>query len=208
MAGGLVAYLLGSVPFGFLLSKTKGIDVRTRGSGNIGATNVFRSVSKPLGLLTFVCDFLKGYAGAAWVPLAAERLFPGGAGTEWLPLACGACTIFGHNWTCFLGFKGGKGIASSAGMLLALTPVGVAIALGTWLAVFLSSRYVSLASIAAAVALGIAVWPLYFHTDTAYGIGFPAVLTALALIAIAKHHANIGRLLAGTESRFNFGKRK
>ena len=118
-----------------------------------------------------------------------------------LPVLCGAMTVAGHNWTCFLGFKGGKGIATSAGMLLGLSPAGVGIALLVWIVAFVSTRYVSVASIIAAVALGIAVWPLYLHTQDVW---FPAVLTLLALVAIWKHRTNITRLRAGTESRFHF----
>ena len=203
---GICAYLLGAVPFGFLIAKMKGVDIRTVGSGNIGATNVFRSVSKPLGILTFALDMFKGFCGVQIIPLVLARA----AGAEVdggmaLAVFCGAMTVAGHNWTCFLGFKGGKGIATSAGMLLGLSPLGVGIALLVWIVTFVTSRYVSVASIAAAVALAVAVWPLYLKTQ---GIWFPAALTLLALVAIWKHRSNIARLRAGTESRFNFGKRK
>jgi len=199
---GICAYLLGAVPFGFLIAKMKGVDIRTVGSGNIGATNVFRSVSKPLGILTFALDTLKGVCGVQVIPLALAPL-TGAAAEEGmaLPVLCGAMTVAGHNWTCFLGFKGGKGIATSAGMLLGLSPAGVGIALLVWIVAFVSTRYVSVASIIAAVALGIAVWPLYLHTQDVW---FPAVLTLLALVAIWKHRTNITRLRAGTESRFHF----
>ncbi|MCL1920765.1 MAG: glycerol-3-phosphate 1-O-acyltransferase PlsY [Kiritimatiellaeota bacterium] len=196
---GICAYLLGAVPFGFLIAKAKGVDIRTVGSGNIGATNVFRSVSKPLGILTFALDMLKGFCGAKAIPLVLPDAGMG------LAVFCGAMTVAGHNWTCFLGFKGGKGIATSAGMLLGLSPLGVAIALGAWVAAFVTTRYVSVASIIAAVALGVAVWPLHMR---AQGAWFPAVLTLLALVAIWKHRTNIARLRAGTESRFNFRKTK
>jgi glycerol-3-phosphate acyltransferase PlsY len=202
---GICAYLLGAIPFGFLISKLKGVDIRTVGSGNIGATNVFRSVSKPLGILTFALDMLKGFCGVQVVPLVLARLtgvsFDGMA----LPVFCGAMTVAGHNWTCFLGFKGGKGIATSAGMLLGLSPLGVAIALGAWIVTFVTTRYVSVASIVAAAVMGVAVWPLHLK---AQGFWFPAVLTFLALIAIWKHRTNIARLRAGTESRFNFRRVK
>jgi glycerol-3-phosphate acyltransferase PlsY len=206
IAGGAAAYLLGSVPFGFLIAKTQGKDIRTLGSGNIGATNVFRAVSKPLGILTFALDLLKGFCGVQLVPSAAAAL----SGSEpaagmALPVFCGAMTVVGHNWTCFLGFKGGKGIATSAGLLLGLSPAGVGLAFAVWLATFLASRYVSLASIAAAATLAAAVWPLHLRT---YGAWFPAVLTLLALVAIWKHRSNIARLRAGTESRFAFGKKR
>ena len=197
---GVCAYLLGAVPFGFLIAKAKGVDIRTIGSGNIGATNVFRSVSKTLGIITFALDTLKGLCGVLLIPLLAQ-----GTGGMALPVFCGAMTVAGHNWTCFLGFKGGKGIATSAGMLLGLSPLGVAIALGAWVVMFVMTRYVSVASIAAAVALAVVVWPLHLK---AHGVWFPAVLTLLALVAIWKHRTNIARLRAGTESRFNFRRKK
>ncbi len=204
LTGGAAAYLLGSIPFGFLIAKACGKDIRTLGSGNIGATNVFRSVSKPLGILTFALDFLKGLCGVKLVPVLATTLAGGSAENMALPVFCGAMTVVGHNWTCFLGFKGGKGVATSAGLLLGLSPIGVGLAFAAWLATFLLSRYVSVASITAAVVLGIAVWPLHLKE---HGIWFPCVLTLLALLAIWKHRSNIARLRAGTESRFHFGKK-
>jgi acyl phosphate:glycerol-3-phosphate acyltransferase len=207
LLSGITAYLLGSIPFGFLIAKTKGIDIRTVGSGNIGATNVFRSISKTLGVITFTLDFLKGCCGAKLLPLIAGTIAHSlldGLAADILPVFCGAMTIVGHNWTCFLGFKGGKGIATSAGMLLGLSPLGVSIALTVWFLVFVTSRYVSVASICAALTMGVIVWPLHLKT---HGIWFPAVLTALALLAIWKHRSNIARLRAGTESRFEFGKK-
>ena len=204
LTGGLAAYLLGSVPFGFLIAKTQGKDIRTLGSGNIGATNVFRSVSKPLGILTFALDLLKGFCGVRLIPLLASSITHASCEGMALSVFCGAMAVIGHNWTCFLGFKGGKGVATSAGLLLGLSPAGVGIAFAAWLVTFLTTRYVSVASITAATVLGIAVWPLHLK---AHGIWFPGVLTLLALLAIWKHRSNIARLRAGTESRFTFGKR-
>lgn len=204
LAGGAAAYLLGSVPFGFLIAKTQGKDIRALGSGNIGATNVFRSVSKPLGILTFALDVLKGFSGVRLVPWAVSSLVHTPSEGMAFPLFCGACAVVGHNWTCFLGFKGGKGVATSAGLLLGLSPAGVGIAFAVWLATFLSTRYVSVASIAASAALAVAVWPLHLK---AHGAWFPAALTLLALVAIWKHRTNVARLRAGTESRFTFGKK-
>jgi len=202
---GFCAYLLGAVPFGFLIAKAKGVDIRTVGSGNIGATNVFRSVSKPLGILTFALDMLKGFCGVKVIPLVLARWTGVPLDGMALPVFCGAMTVAGHNWTCFLRFKGGKGVATSAGMLLGLSPLGVAIALGAWIAAFVTTRYVSVASITAAVVMGVAVWPLHLRTQGAW---FPSVLTLLAAVAIWKHRSNIARLRAGTESRFNFGRAK
>ncbi|HQA39403.1 MAG TPA: glycerol-3-phosphate acyltransferase, partial [Kiritimatiellia bacterium] len=111
-----------------------------------------------------------------------------------------------HNWTCFLKFKGGKGVATSAGLLLGLAPAGVGIAFAVWLALFLATRYVSVASIGAALSLAAVVWwPLALHAR--HGVWFAGVLTLLALLAVWKHRSNIARLRAGTESRFTFGKK-
>ena len=207
LGGGMAAYLLGSIPFGFLITKSQGKDIRTLGSGNIGATNVFRSIGKPLGILTFALDFLKGFCGVKLIPMLAVACMGADGAGMGLALFCGAMTVVGHNWTCFLGFKGGKGIATSAGLVLGLTPAGVGIAFAMWLALFLSTRYVSVASIGAALALGVVVWwPLKLYA--AHGLWFPCVLTLLALVAVWKHRANIARLCAGTESRFSFGSKK
>lgn len=211
LLAGTVAYLMGSIPFGFLIAKTQGVDIRKVGSGNIGATNVFRSISKKLGVLTFALDFLKGCCGAALLPLIAAHLAeppPSGLAQEILPVFCGTMTIVGHNWTCFLNFKGGKGIATSAGMLIGLSPIGVIIGLCVWIVTFLTTRYVSVASICAALSMAIVVWPLYLVYLKTHGVWFPAVLTLLAALAIWKHRSNIARLRAGTESRFEFGKKK
>lgn len=206
LAGGCAAYLLGSVPFGFLITKAKGQDIRTLGSGNIGATNVFRAISKPLGILTFVLDFLKGYCGVKLIPaLACACTGEVNAGMG-LAVFCGALTVAGHNWTCFLGFKGGKGVATSAGLLLGLAPAGVGLAFAAWMALFLTTRYVSVASIGAALCLAAVVWwPLRLYA--AHGVWFTCVLTLLALVAVWKHRSNIARLRTGTESRFMFSKR-
>ena len=204
VAGGAAAYLLGSVPFGFLIAKTQGKDIRTLGSGNIGATNVFRSISKPLGILTFALDVLKGFCGVRLIPWAVASLTHTSYEGMAFPVFCGALAVVGHNWTCFLGFKGGKGIATSAGLLIGLSPAGVGIAFAVWLAAFLTTRYVSVASIAAAAVLGIAVWPLHLQANGAW---YPSVLSLLAGVAIWKHRSNIARLRAGTESRFDFRKK-
>ncbi|MFO7936387.1 MAG: glycerol-3-phosphate 1-O-acyltransferase PlsY [Kiritimatiellia bacterium] len=205
IAGGILSYILGSIPFGFLIAKLKGVDIRTLGSGNIGATNVFRSVGRTPGMITFAMDVGKGLAAVLLIPLAVSELTGVALGGKGLPLFCGAMVIAGHNWTCFLKFKGGKGIATSAGMLIGLAPVCVGIAFAGWLAVFLAFRYVSVASITACVLLAIAVWPFHMNQE---GIWFPLILDFLALLGVWKHRANIARLKAGTESRFSFYKTK
>jgi len=198
----LAAYLLGAIPFGFLISKARGIDIRQKGSGNIGATNVFRCVGKPWGILTFVCDFLKGFAAAFFFPMIA-RHFVSSVNPEAVSVACAFMAVAGHNWPVYLGFKGGKGVATSAGVLLGIAPLGVAVGLGVWAVIFLLSRYVSLASILAALAIAGASWPLYFK----HGYLIPIALTLLGAVSIWRHKANIQRLLNGTENRFDFKKK-
>lgn len=206
----LAAYLLGSLPTGYLVGRAKGVDIRTVGSGNIGATNVFRFLGKPAGMFVLLMDALKGFGAVAlavnFYP-ELHDLAPGVFGRDgqpdvgmraWLGIVAGIAAILGHNYTCWLKFKGGKGIATSAGVYLALAPLAIGIALATWIIVFLTTRYVSIASIAAAVALPAAVW----LTNDNLPLGI--VTTALGVLAIYKHRDNIKRLLAGTEHRFNF----
>ena len=190
----LSAFLLGSIPTGYLVARAKGVDIRKHGSGNIGATNVFRTLGKPLGVFVFLVDALKGFA-AVW--LAVQF----GDGSNWAGIVAAVAVIAGHNYTPWLGFKGGKGIATSAGVLLALMPWAVLAIAVVWVLVFKISRYVSLASICAAAALPVAVGLLWFSGCGGNG---PLLAFSLAISALAiwRHRTNIQRLRAGTESRF------
>jgi glycerol-3-phosphate acyltransferase PlsY len=205
----LGAYLLGSIPFGFLVARAKGIDIRSVGSGNIGATNAMRVLGKPAGIFVLLMDMLKGYAACAWLPpLFYNWIAPHYSGLVppfssepesfkiQLYVVAGISAVLGHNYTCWLKFKGGKGIATSGGVYLALAPWAVLIALIAFLLAVLVTRYVSVGSIAAAIALPVAVWILPPH-NLLLGI----VTTALGLLAIYKHKGNIQRLRAGTENR-------
>ena len=193
----MAAYLLGSIPTGYLVARARGIDIRTVGSGNIGAANVFRILGKPAGILVLVVDGLKGFAACAWLIDFVIQLFAVAPGQiENLRIVAGICAVLGHNYTCWLKFKGGKGIATSAGVYFALAPLAAGIALGIWIIVFALGRYVSVASIAAAVALPTGVWL------TKNNLFLGIVTTALGLLAIFKHKDNIQRLLNGTERRF------
>ena len=198
----IVGYLLGSIPTGYLVGIAKGIDLRTVGSGNIGATNVFRTLGKGLGILVLVIDGLKGYAACAWLPdlvfgyLTQKQDAPDPRFYDVLRIAGGIGAVLGHNYTCWLKFKGGKGIATSAGMLAALVPVAFIIVLGIWIVMFAVTRYVSVASIAGSVALPFAA---YFTKNSATIV---LVTAFMATLAVYKHRSNIQRLLNGTESRF------
>lgn len=200
----LLAYLAGSIPFGLLIGLAKGIDVRKAGSGNIGATNVLRVVGKPWGALAFLLDFLKGVAGALLAPAAAAALLgaDGGAPAN-AAIVGGLAAVAGHNWPVWLRFRGGKGVATSAGMLVAIVPAEVGVAFAVWLAVLLISRYVSLASICAAIALAAAVW---LRRPAGAPVLLQTLVTILSAFVILRHRANIGRLIAGTENRFAFKK--
>jgi len=186
----VVSYLLGSIPTGFVWCKARGIDIRTVGSGNIGATNVMRALGKPIGITVLLIDAAKGF-----VPVFAAPAFFPQADRTLLEIVCCVAVVVGHNWTCWLKFKGGKGIATSAGALLAMLPMPLLWVLAIWGIVFAASRYVSLASIAAAVSLPVATWLI---TRDRTFIVFTAILGALA---VYKHKSNIQRLLAGTENR-------
>ena len=196
----LVAYLLGSIPTGFLVAKARGVDIRGEGSGNIGATNVFRILGIPAGIFVLLADAAKGWlAVSVMAKLIAEWLYPPLA-SDWFAICAGVAAILGHNYTCWLYFKGGKGIATSAGVLAALVPWPLLIILTIWIVVFALTHYVSLASIFASFALPVASW-LVGESSTVI-----LVTGALGALAIYKHKANIQRLLKGTENRIGVKK--
>lgn len=194
----VLSYLLGAVPFGLLISKAKGIDIRQHGSGNIGATNVLRVLGKPLGITTFILDALKGLIPAAVFP----RMVASGGDPVLLSVLCGAAAILGHNFPVYLGFKGGKGVATSAGVLIGIAWKAALAGLGTWALIFFAFRYVSLASILAALMVGIGGWWIYPGQTL-----LASVLSILSGLVILRHRTNIVRLLKGSESRFK-GKGK
>ena len=195
-----ISYLLGSIPFGLLISRARGIDIRTKGSGNIGATNVFRMVGKSWGLLCFALDLFKGL-GAAWLLpsllMSPEQL----AEQPNVPLIAGACAILGHNFPVWLKFKGGKGIATSGGVIAAVAPLSFLSAIALWVGCMLISRIVSLSSIIAAIGVAVTGWIFYSDQPIVAGI-----LTLLGIVAVVRHRSNIQRLLKGEEHRF--GKKK
>jgi len=198
IAVAVVSYLLGSIPTGFLVAKGRGIDIRTVGSGNIGATNVFRYLGKPAGVFVLLMDALKGWAAVVGLArLVALLLYPSADAQtrEWLGVVAGISAILGHNYTCWLHFKGGKGIATSAGVLAALVPTALIIALGIWGVVCVATRYVSLGSIVAAFSLPFLAWL------TGASVTMIWVAGIMGALAIYKHKTNIRRLLNGTENR-------
>ena len=236
----LFAFLLGSIPFGLIIAKAKGINIREHGSGNIGATNVLRIVGKKYGITCLLLDALKGFIPlviavnliqimgknvglfhiGALDPFAlllpAAEQFKG----QLLHVVTALAAVLGHNYSPWVGFKGGKGIATSSGVLLALMPAGVVLLALVWLVVFAISRYVSLASIVAAASL-----PLITHIGARFhhlhnDKSLPTLWQAgtwnkplfffsvtIAVLAIWKHRTNIQRLLVGTEHRFTRKKK-
>ncbi len=197
----MAAYLTGAIPFGYIVGRLNGVDIRKLGSGNIGATNVARSIGKGWGALVFACDVLKGFFPAWLFPLLAAR-FSSGPDPAALGLLCAAAAIAGHIWPVYLKFKGGKGIATSLGALVGVAPACAGTGIAVWVLVFGITRYVSVASIAAAAAAAASAWFFY----VAGGILLPATLSVLGVVAVWRHKSNIKRLLAGTEQRFKFKK--
>ena len=200
-----VAYFLGSIPTGYLVAKAKGIDIRSVGSGNIGATNVVRILGRPAGIFVLVADGLKGFVASRYlVELATvilgNRAQLQDAGQEYLSIAAGLAAILGHIYTCWLRFKGGKGIATSAGVLAAWVPWTLVVGVALWVGVVVASRFVSLGSILAAISLPFATWAI------GYSHRYITITALMSALAIYKHKTNIRRLLSGTESRFRFGK--
>src|SRR6185369_5532998 len=189
----LIAYLLGAIPFGYLLVKLKtGADVRTAGSGNIGATNVMRTTGRGAGILTLILDIAKGYA-AVWI---AGRLTE--SGVLWMSVAA-VTVMLGHAYPVFLGFKGGKAVASVVGAFLCLTPWALAVEIFIFVVIVVSTRHISMGSIVAAATLPFAL----FMVARAPVAAVVAALIAGAFV-IYRHSSNITRLRLGTESVFKF----
>jgi glycerol-3-phosphate acyltransferase PlsY len=201
----LLGYLIGSVNFAVLVAKKHGVDILKEGSGNPGATNVKRVLGKGPGNLVFALDALKGFVGAG-LPHLLLRVDPGQPAVDDLYfIVCVAGfvgTLLGHCFSCFLKFKGGKGVASTIGGLLVLLPVPILIGAAVWGAVFALSRYVSLASIALGVSLPLSCWLLPLFTSLKFGQPQFWFAAAIAAFNVWTHRSNIGRLLAGTENRF------
>ena len=221
----LLAFLLGSIPFGLVIAKLKGIDIRQHGSGNIGATNVLRIVGKKYGITCLILDALKGFIPVAiavnLIQIAGRQIqIPLGFPDAWVlhldaaqalkaqtvHILTALCAVLGHNYSPWVGFKGGKGIATSAGVLLALMPFAVLILLVIWLLLFVSTRYVSVASMGAAAILPLlTLWGSWHHKriqDGTWNKPLFIFTIVIAVLAIWKHRGNLQRLREGTENRF------
>lgn len=185
----VASYLIGAIPFGLVIGNMAGKDVRQEGSKNIGATNVSRVLGKKLGFLTLLCDCLKGYLPM----LIASSILPEQEGKELVVCLCGVMAVVGHMFPVYLGFKGGKGVATGLGVFLFLSPLAIAISLGVFIAAVALSGFVSVGSLLASGLIPLWLWLLNASTVTI----FTAALVA-ALIWL-KHHENIKRLLQGQE---------
>jgi glycerol-3-phosphate acyltransferase PlsY len=209
LAAVVLGYLVGSIPFGYLVARAHGVNIFEQGSRSSGATNVRRVIGGHAGNTVFALDLLKGAVVAAW-PLVylwrnegpgvtPDAVLESIAEAKLLGVAGVVAAVVGHSFSCFARFRGGKGVATASGGFLVLMPGALLVAAGVWTAFFFATRYVSLASIVAVTALPVAAW---FFGE----VPFLVVITgAVALFVILRHRANIGRLLRGTESRFGKG---
>lgn len=184
----LAAYLLGSVPYGYIVGRIRGLDVRQHGSGNIGASNVMRLLGVPAGILVLLLDASKGYLGVAMMRMA-------GFDMPELLLLAGLCAVAGHTWSVFLRFRGGRGVASSLGVVIALAPTVAGIAFLSWVIVLVLTRYISLASVIAGAVLPIAM--ILLKQPGVYILGGFVIF----ILDVYRHVPNFRRLMAGTEPK-------
>lgn len=194
----LFAYLIGSIPTGYIFGRAlKGIDIREHGSGNLGATNVFRVIGKVPGICVFIIDFVKGMLVVVLVPVILQRFSPALSQkiSGFFCIFLGLSVIAGHIWTIFLKFKGGKGVATTAGVIAGLAPWLFLTCFGVWIVVFMIWRYVSLASISAAVVMPI------LALFSGKRMEFSIFCIILCLVAVYSHMSNIKRLIKGTENK-------
>jgi glycerol-3-phosphate acyltransferase PlsY len=197
----IISYLLGSFPSGFIAGWIAGFDIRRHGSGNIGATNVLRLLGKKYGYAVFFLDALKGFLAVRLAIFFAEHLGTARLYSDWFGIVAGLACVFGHAFPVWLKFKGGKGVATSAGVMLGLAPIATIIAVIVWIAVFEITRYVSVASVTAAVALPGAIGILLMlHVTNSAVIFYSAIV--LAAVVCWRHRSNLMRLVRGTEQRF------
>jgi acyl phosphate:glycerol-3-phosphate acyltransferase len=195
------SYLLGSIPFGYLAGRIAGIDIRKCGSGNVGATNVIRTLGKGYGYPVFVADFLKGFGAVKMSLLIAAGLLPQWNSSETFGILAAIASVIGHSFPVWLHFKGGKGVATSGGALFALAPVAALGGAAVWILTFAITRYVSVASIAAVVALPVIILIMTWLRQTA-GESLFYSSVCLAAVVIWRHRSNLSRLVHGTETRF------
>jgi len=197
----LIGYLVGSFPAGYIAGRIVGIDIRNAGSGNIGATNVLRVLGKPFGYAVFLVDFIKGLGAVVLSIFIAQNGKPSESIVEFCGTLSGICCVIGHVYPVWLRFRGGKGVATSIGVLFGLVPIAALVMSTVWILTFEITRYVSVASITAALTLPITVgamfWFKYLNTPVLFYFSL-----CLAAVVVVRHRSNISRLRNGTEPRF------
>jgi glycerol-3-phosphate acyltransferase PlsY len=205
----IVGYLLGSVPFGLLLTRAAGLgDVRSIGSGSIGATNVLRTGRRELAALTLVLDALKGFAAVMLARTLLPQYFPADPTTAlYATYLAGVAAFIGHCFPIWLGFKGGKGVATMIGVLFALSWQVGAIFCLVWLLIAFTQKISSVSALTAAVTAPIFAYVAFLMNWVREGVIFSAVVALLSILLIVRHRANIARLLAGTEPKIGSGKK-
>jgi len=187
----IVGYLLGAISFAVIVARSQGVDILKYGSGNPGATNVTRALGSKFGNIVFACDALKGFIAAGW-PL----LCMGDAGLK-LGIIGLIASIIGHSFSVFLKFKGGKGVATTMGGLVAIMPVVLLIGVAVWAAIFFTTKLVAVASMLFAVSLAVSAYFLYGASDPRFTLGL-----VLAVLIVVRHRSNIARMIQGTENSF------
>jgi glycerol-3-phosphate acyltransferase PlsY len=195
------SYLLGSIPFGYLAGWIAGVDIRKAGSGNIGATNVLRVLGKRYGYPVFALDFLKGLVAVRIAMAIAMAVRPQSASPEVLGVLAAVSGVIGHSFPIWLRFRGGKGVATSAGALFGLMPLAAVIGGSIWILTFLLTRYVSVASVTTVVALPFVIAIITWLNGTDRKALFYSSL-CIAAVVIWRHHSNLSRLVRGIEPRF------
>ena len=197
----LGSYLLGSIPFGYVAGKIRGIDIRKIGSGNIGATNVVRVLGKRYGYSVFVLDFLKGFGAVKISMSIATDAGPEWASPEIFGIFAAIASVIGHSFPVWLKFRGGKGVATSAGALFGLIPLAALIGIVIWVLVFWFTRYVSVASVVAAATLPLVIL-IMTRLNQIHGNALFYSSLGLAAVVMWRHRSNFSRLMHGSEPRF------
>jgi len=198
---GLITYLVGSFPTGYVVGCLRGIDVRKVGSGNVGATNVTRILGKHFGYPVFVIDFLKGLVAVLLAGAISHRCHFDSIASDFCAALGGIFSVVGHSFPVWLGFRGGKGVATSLGVIFGISWIAALIMAAVWVIIFKTTRYVSVASIAAAITLPVVMIALFFLNQ----LKSPVLVyfsLCLAAIVVIRHRSNLSRLLSGTEPRF------
>lgn len=203
--GILISYLIGSIPFGYVIAFVKGVDIRKEGSGNIGATNVGRVLGRKYGIIIFILDLLKGFLAVFLIPLIISDVKYPATPDNLVVCLCGLGVVLGHVFPVYIGFKGGKAVATGFGVFLWLAPLPILIVFAVWISVVALTRYVSLGSVICVFAM-IGIIMGFNEGPFGSGIFLTALSIMIAIIIIFKHISNIQRIIAGTESRI-FGKK-